>query len=381
MAGLTASEYRGQGAVVMDAAGKEWLDFGSFGVHLLGHCHPAIVQAAREQLEQINLSTKILANEPILRAAEKLAALKSEVGVGVSFANSGSEAVEIAIKMCRLATGRSKFVALLGGYHGRTDGALMLSSSYRHHQASPPSNDIEFVGPNELDRLEDILRDRTTAAVFVEPIQGEGGIRLISMEFMSEAALLCQKYGTLFVSDEIQTGLGRSGEIISCPWADIIIFGKTLAGGVIPVTAVVFAEDKIGNTGRDPIVGASSYAGSALAGAVANSVLTVVLERNFIRNVNDLSNVTLSAARAAFKMEPLVKDVRGRGLMIGIELTEARMTGELILEAATRGLLVTFCLSDPAVVRIYPPAVASHDQVTKAIGILEQSLFAVRSKI
>ena len=379
IAGLTASERYGRGAIVSDSEGKNWLDFGSFGVHLLGHSHPNIVNAVNRQLLEMGLSTKILANEPILLAAERSSRLKGQTGVGVSFANSGSEAIEVAIKMARLATGRDRFLALVGGYHGRTDGALQLSSSYKGHIGAPRENRALFVKPGDLDDLEAHLKSASFAALFIEPIQGEGGIQPIPRQFVEQAALLCERYGSLLISDEIQTGLGRSGSIISCPFADIVVLGKALAGGVMPISALLFSEDKISSRARDPIVSASSYAGSPLGGVVINAVLDEVLQAKFLDDIDELSATAFSELSMTLNNCKSVTDIRGRGLMIGIELTSSNLTGDLILKAAANGLLVSFCLSKPNVVRLYPPAVSTNDQLITGIRALGRAFEAMHS--
>lgn len=376
IAGLTASEHRGSGAHVIDSAGRDWLDFGSFGIHLLGHCHPEIVEVAREQVGRFGLSSKILANEWILSAGEKLCALTEGRHQGVLFANSGSEAIEISIKMCRMATGRRRFIALEGAYHGRTDGALQLSSSYVRHAGAPAAGLVDFVKPGDVDRLSELLRSGTVAGVYCEPVQGEGGIRPVDTEFLWQVRELCDAYGALMVCDEIQTGLGRAGRLVHCPSADLIVYGKTLAGGMVPVAAVVFDTTKIGNHARDPIASASSYAGGALAGAVASKVVEIVTRPGFAGSVR---------ARGAFAMESLAEsfadfpgqvEIRGAGLMIGLEFPSSGIVGETILEAAERNLLVTFCLSAPTVLRLYPPAVATEDEIAEAVARLRDAAAA-----
>jgi len=382
IAGLTASECTGQGAVVTDETGRDWLDFGSFGIHLLGHCHPHVQAAAAAQLPRLNLSTKILANAPALDAAERLGRLTfGTAPAGVLYGNSGSEAVEIAIRMARLATGRARFVALERAYHGRTDGALGLSASYARHAGAPARGDTVFVAPGDTPALEAALAKGEIAAVFVEPIQGEGGIHALPAGFLGEVRRLCDAHGSLMIADEIQTGLGRAGALVSCPMADAVIFGKTLAGGIVPVSAVVFRAERFGARARDPIASASSYAGGALAGAVAGAVLDVVNGPGFLARVDTLGRRMRDGLSARIGGHPGIREIRGHGLMIGLECVDPHLSGEIVLEAAARDLLISFCLSAPAVLRVYPPAVATEAEVDTALTRLAEALDTAWARI
>jgi acetylornithine/N-succinyldiaminopimelate aminotransferase len=374
VSGLTACEAEAEGAVIRDETGRDWLDFGSFGIHLLGHRHPAVLTAAARQMGRLGLSSKILANAPALEAAERLAVLTyGSQPAGVLFGNSGAEAAEIAIKMARLATGRRRFAALRRGYHGRSDGALRLSESYARHAGTPAGNDTVFLPPGDLVAATEALSGQEIAAVFIEPVQGEGGIHPLAPAYLDGLREICSRTGTLLISDEIQTGLGRCGVLVSCPNADIVLFGKTLAGGLVPVSAAVFRADVIGARARDPIASASSYAGGALAGAVAGAVLTTVTAPGFIAGVEHAAALFRGLLASRLEGLPGLRQIRGAGLMIGLEFAQPQLAGEVILAAAARRLLLSFCLSAPSVVRVYPPAVATPEQLARAAEILAEA--------
>lgn len=374
MAGLTEAEVGADGARLVDAAGKSWLDFGSFGIHLLGHRHPRVLEAARRQMETLGLSSKILANAPSVLLGERLGRLAfGEAESGALLANSGSEANEMAIKMARLATGRSRFVALEGAYHGRTDGALRLSAQYAQYFGQSASEMTRFVPRGDAATMEAALAPGDVAAVFVEPVQGEGGIHALLPEDLSTLRTLCDRYGTLLVSDEIQSGLGRSGVLIGCPQADIVTLGKTLAGGLIPVAAAVFRADVFGARARDPVVNASSYAGSALASAVGNAVLDEVTEPGFLPALNAAGNDFSRRLTSRLDGREGLRDLRGCGLMYGLEFDSPLQAGQVILDAARQGLLLSFCLSNPHVVRLYPPAVATAEDIDRALDALDEA--------
>ena len=356
MAGLTASERHAQGPWVEDSQGTRWLDFGSFGLHLLGHRHPAVVQALCEQVAHLGLSTKILANEPIVAAAERLLAVAGMPGGHAVFANSGSEAVEAALKLARIDTGRRRVLAFHHAYHGRTAGALSVSHGYLHHAALMTDGQATFVSPDDEAAVERELATGTFAAVIIEPIQGEGGIRPMGQALLTRLRAACARHGARFILDEIQTGLGRSGELVCPVQPDVRLLGKVLGGGVFPVAVALVDARRFGAAARDPVVHASSYAASALAGAVANAVLDTVTQDGFLPRIRTLGARCKERIAERLGGHPAIQAVRGEGLMLGIEMRSRSLAGELVLEAAKRHLLLAFCLTTPEVVRLYPPA-------------------------
>jgi len=393
MAGLTASERHAQGPWVEDSQGTRWLDFGSFGLHLLGHRHPTVVQALCEQVAHLGLSTKILANEPIVAAAERLLAVAGMPGGHAVFANSGSEAVEAALKLARIDTGRRRVLAFHHAYHGRTAGALSVSHGYLHHAALMTDGQATFVSPDDEAAVERELATGTFAAVIIEPIQGEGGIRPMGQALLTRLRAACARHGARFILDEIQTGLGRSGELVCPVQPDVRLLGKVLGGGVFPVAVALVDGRRFGAAARDPVVHASSYAASALAGAVPHPVPHPVApngllprrpplrapgvgpwgaggrggagakggcetgtQDGFLPRIRTLGARCKEHIAARLGGHPAIQAVRGEGLMLGIEMRSRSLAGELVLEAAKRHLLLAFCLTTPEVVRLYPPA-------------------------
>lgn len=356
MAGLANSETAASGAWIEDSTGARWLDFGSFGVHLLGHRHPQIQQALATQCERMGLSTKILANEPIVAAAERLLALGGRPLDNIIFANTGSEAVEAALKLARIATGRRRILAFRHSYHGRTAGALGVSHGYERHGALLTDGQASFVDAGDVRAVQASLSGGEFAAVIIEPVQGEGGIRPVSPAFIHALRELTRAYGTRLILDEIQTGLGRAGRLVHPLVPDIRLLGKVLGGGMFPVAAALFDTSQFGAAARDPVVHASSFAGSPLAGAVVNAVLDVVTAEGFVPRVAGLGQVCREALDARIANHPAVAAVRGEGLMIGVEFKSLSDAGQMVIEAAKRKLLIAFCLTAPNVVRLYPPA-------------------------
>ena len=367
MAGLTAAEFKADGAWITDDAGRRWLDFGSFGLHLLGHRHPQVVAALSEQMASLGLSSRILANEPSLTAAERLVACVNRPGNGVLYGNSGSEVVEAALKLVRMQTGKRKIIALTYAYHGRTSGALSASYGYRGHSVLVHGEDVTFIAAGDLEAARNAFAQGDVAAVIAEPIQGEGGIRPVDMQFLTDLATLCDEYGAFMIHDEIQSGLGRAGSLVCGAPADIILFGKTLGGGVFPIAAAIYDSSKFGAPARDPVVHASSYAGSALAGAVANAVISIVSASSFCMQVTRLGEIALDILRRRLADCPAVAEVRGSGLMIGVEFTSSEYVAQALIEAAYRSVLVAFCLSATHVLRVYPSATISQSDLEQGI--------------
>ncbi|MEV0174398.1 aspartate aminotransferase family protein [Streptomyces sp. NPDC050803] len=383
MTGMTAAESHAEGAWITDEAGRRWLDLGSFGVHLVGHRHPEVVAAAERQLGRMGLSGKILGNAEATALAEALVAATPANLDRVSLANTGSEAVEMAMKMAALATGRTEFVALRGSYHGKTAGALHLSDSFAGRSPVPLAAPVHFVDPGDPDdeaRLRALLDTGTVAAVFAEPVRGEGGIRPVEASYLTFLREETERTGTLLALDEIQTGLGRCGRLWRSAGEvrpDLLLAGKVLGGGLLPLAAVVHASGRIKDSAADPVALASSFAGGALAGAVGRAVLDVVSREDFLADVRLLGEHARALLDDAFARQPRIAAVRGEGLMIGLEAADESVAGHVVLEAAKRGVLVSFCLSDPRVLRVYPCAGIGKADLEDAVDRLAQAVAAV----
>lgn len=379
MAGMTEGECSADGPWVTASSGRRWLDCGSFGIHLLGHRHPKVINSVRKQLDKMALSTRILGNLRAVDAAEAiLAALPWDLS-GVTLCNTGGEAVETALKLAWLSTGREKLVVIDGCYHGKTiaTSAFATSPTGGRLPVNVPVWHCPFDDP---DALAAMLDTKEFAALLVEPIQGEGGIREISGEMLEHMSRRCRATGTLLILDEVQTGMGRTGQAWGASHAavepDIVVLGKNLGGGVIPVSATVFRRSSVSGAAQDPVVHSSSFAGSGLAGAAAIAALEATLDPIFLNRVSALSDQCLRRLNGLTETNADVVAVRGRGLMIGIEFASPAKAGMALLEAARRGLLLTFCLSRPSVLRFYPPGVITDNDLAQAITLLEEAVDA-----
>ncbi|MEK6277131.1 MAG: acetylornithine/succinylornithine family transaminase [Actinomycetota bacterium] len=369
---------RGSGARLWDSGGKEYLDFLSgISVCSLGHSHPAVVEAVREQAVRLIHVSNLFYSEPATRLAERLA--ESSIGGKVFFTNSGTEANECAIKLARKhAHGRGvaepEIVSLEGAFHGRTMGSLAATPGMaRNESFAPMLPGFRSVPRDDPEALGAAVGERT-AAMMVEPIQGEAGIYPISDEVLAAARAACDRVGALLILDEIQSGIGRTGSL----WAyeqtpvrpDVMTTAKALGGGMpigacvaSPAAADVFEPGDHGST----------FAGGALAAAVALAVLSVIDDPQLLRGVRDLG------AELAARLAEIdgVREVRGRGLMLGVGLEEGIVARELAADLLRDGLIVN--APESGTLRLLPPLTITGAEVEEAIGVLGTVIAAARA--
>jgi len=380
-------EVEASGANVRTADGRSFIDCGGYAVFLLGHCHPRIVEPVIEQLRRHPLGTHVLAEPRVSEAAARLAEIAPAGLECVRFVNAGAEATELALKLAR-AAGRDALIAMHGGFHGKTLGALSVTGNERYRARFRPLLDAVFVDFAETAALEAALAARAgRACVIVEPIQGEGGVILAPPGYLAEVERLCRRHGALLVIDEIQTGLGRCGrwwasapEVIQ---PDIVLVGKALSGGVVPVAAVIAEAGVFAAIGDDPALHSSTFAGSPLASAAVIATLDVLVEERIPERSRELGQrllADLRAALAAQRRSPVV-DVRGAGLLIGIQFTEPSLAAEVVLELLDRDVLVNHSLNNHAVLRLTPPAVISEGQLRQVVTAVADAVAAVRGPV
>lgn len=372
--GLTSGVYskrdvaivRGRGARVWDGEGREYIDCVSgHGVANLGHCHPAVVEAIAQQARTLITCSEVFYND---RRAELLGRLSARLPDGLDrifLCNSGAEAVEGAIKFARLSTGRSGIVVTMRGFHGRTMGALSATWDSKYRAPFEPLVPAFFHVPfDSLERMEEAVGD-DTAAVLVEIVQGEGGVRPGSPEYFQGLWELCHDRGALLIVDEVQTGFGRTGRWFAVNHVgivpDLMCLGKAIAGGV-PMGAVAIgpavAELPAGVHG-------STFGGNPLACAAAIAALEAYEREGLIRHSAEMGAYLLERLQTIGS--PLIREVRGLGLMIGVEL-KTRVT-PVLQDLMGRGVLAL--PAGPTVLRLLPPLVISReeiDAVVEAVG-------------
>ena len=363
---------RGSGALLYDADGREYIDLAAgHGVANIGHGRPEIAAALAAQAQRLITCQEALYNDVRARLLSRLAEITPEGLDHFFLCNSGTEAVEAALKFARLATGRTGFVATLRGFHGRTMGALSTTweKSYREPYA-PLVPGVTHVRYNDLAAAEAAVTEQT-AAVIIELVQGEGGVHVATAEYIHGLALLCQERGALLIVDEVQTGLGRTGTMFASEHygltPDIICLAKSLGGGV-PIGAVGLGSRVIESSRISRGAHGSTFGGNPLACAAALATLGIIRDEALPERAERLGAHALSRLRSI--NSDLIREVRGLGLLIGIELRERVQSYlEALLE---RGIIAL--PAGPNVLRLLPPLVITEAQLDRALDVVEQVL-------
>jgi acetylornithine/N-succinyldiaminopimelate aminotransferase len=360
---------RGDGCRVWDDAGREYLDFvAGIAVVGLGHCAPAPVAAAHEQLDRLWHASNLYWTEPMLRLAALLA--ERFDNASAFFCNSGAEANEAALKIARKATGRTRIVALEGGFHGRTLGALSVTGQPAKWEGfGPLVPGVAFARPNDVESLEAALAPAgDTALLLLEPVLGEGGVIQLEPAFAQAASELALEVGALLCVDEIQTGMGRSGTFFAHEQLgirpDLVTLAKGLANG-LPMGALLAGERAA--PGFVPGDHGSTFGGNPVVAAAAVAVIESI-DDALLANVRE-RGVQLQAGLAAL---PDVRSVRGMGLLVGAQLD--RPVGPVVDACRDQGLLVLS--AGPDVLRLTPPLVVTAAEVAEALATIESVLAA-----
>jgi acetylornithine/LysW-gamma-L-lysine aminotransferase len=360
---------RGKGALVWDIKGKEYIDcMGSYGVALLGHSHPKVAEAVCKQAETLISCHASLYNTKRTEFLQKLMSITPK-GLNKAFlSNSGAEAVECAIKLARKFTGKPEIIAVMGGFHGKTMGALSATWDKKYRQPFQPLvPEFKHVPPDNLEKLTEAVTDKT-AAVLLEPIRGEGGVRVPPDEFLPGVRELCDEKNVLLILDEVQTSFGRTGKMFGCEhWGvtpDVMCLAKPFAGG-LPIGITVAKEPimsslKVGEH-------SSTFSGSPLVCAAACAAIDVLLKEKLADRAATLGGyfkAKLEELQAKYK---IVKEVRGLGLMLGVELRYDVLN--IILKAMDRGVIILDAGRN--VLRFLPPLVIEKEQIDKTISVLD----------
>jgi 4-aminobutyrate aminotransferase len=403
---------RGLGATVEDVDGNLFLDCSAgIAVNATGHSHPDVVRAVTDQTSRfLHMSGTDFYYEAQVRLAEELAAVVPiSGGVRSFFGNSGAEAIEACIKLARYATGRDHLIAFLGGFHGRTMGALSLTASKAiqrrgfgplvpdvHHvpfadcYRCPVGLEPESCGAECLDALEhlflQVVSPEEVAAVVVEPIQGEGGYIVAPDQFLQRLRELTKKHGILLVADEVQSGMGRTGRMFAIEHSgvepDIVAMAKGIASG-LPL-GVAAARSSLMTW--PPGAHASTFGGNPVSCVAALATLNL-LKDTLMSNAADVGGHLMAGLQALVSKHPLIGDVRGRGLMIGVELVRDRGTKEratterdaVVTAAFNRGLLLLGAGKNT--VRFSPPLVLTRNEADTAVRIFDAALTDVRAQL
>ena len=378
----------GRGMMIEDVDGNRYLDFNAgIAVAATGHAHPQVVAAIKEQAEKfLHFCGSDFYYGPMAQLAAKLClAAPGPSAKKVFFTNSGTEAIEAAFKLARYATKRHHVIAFLGSFHGRTLGSLSLSASRTIHRAhfGPLIPGVHHLPYGDLESFERLFRHQVApeeiAAVFVEPIQGEGGYVVPPPGYLPKLRDICRRHGMLLIADEVQSGFGRTGKMFACEhWGvepDILCVAKGIASG-LPLGAMI-ARSEVSTW--PPASHGSTFGGNPVACAAALATLAL-LENGLVRNAADTGDYLKSKLQGLQEKHPMISDVRGLGLMIGVELVktdgartpDVELRNQVVLKAFEKGLLLLGC--GASTVRFSPPLIVEKSHCDTAIDILEETL-------
>lgn len=370
---------RGEGAELIDEDGKRYLDFiTGLAVNILGHSHPDIVQTLRDQGEKFLHISNLYVNKPAVELAERL--IQETFPGRVFYTNSGAEATEAVVKLIHKWTKtqeqRDGIVVLKKSFHGRTLGALKLTRQPGVYQDFPVSDfPVYDVEPHDLEALETILSEQKPAALLMEPVLGSGGVLPLEASYIEQAALLCETYGVLFCMDEIQTGIGRTGELFAYQHTavqpDVVLFAKGIGGG-LPLGGIIVKEAhkdlfKPGDHG-------TTFAPSPLSSALGNTVLKLLLDDGVLAAGKRASKILLDGLDDLKKEhEDKIENIRGLGMMLGVvtklEPKSVKLIQHKLLE---RGMLVD--VTQQTIIRLLPPLIVSDEQIHYFLNLFNEVL-------
>jgi acetylornithine/LysW-gamma-L-lysine aminotransferase len=363
---------RGVGAHVWDTDGKEYIDcMGGYGVALVGHKNERVNNAIKEQIDKIITVHSSLYNKTREEFLTTLIGLAPKGLTQVHLNNSGAEAIEAAMKFARKFTGKTGMVAMKGSYHGKSFGALSLTFNPKYRKAfAPLVEKVSFASYGDIESLRSVIDD-DTAFVILEPIQGESGIIVAPDGFLQDVRKLCDEKGIVLIFDEIQAGLGRTGRLWACDhWntiPDILCLAKGIAGGV-PMGATLVRPDILAAISKGEH--SSTFGGNPISCAAGTAALKAITEDGLIENSEKMGKLFREGLEELKEKHTMIREIRGKGLMIGIEMKfEVK---DILMGLIKKGVLMLY--SGRNILRILPPLVISEDDVTKVLHALDSIL-------
>ena len=384
-AGLDLVEGERSGAWVWDVDGRRFLDcFTSAGSFNVGRRHPKVVAAAKEALDHLDHGNFLLCSAQKARLAERLAELSPGNLTCTTFGTGGGEAVDFALKLARGATGRPRVVSTVNGYHGHTGFALSAGGRDAFREPFEPLiPEFVFVPFGDADALRDAVDERT-AAVILEPIQGEGGIVVPPDGYLTAAREACDGVGAKLIFDEIQTGMGRTGRWFASQHEgvvpDVMTVAKSLGGSLAAISATIYTEEMREFLIPHPFIHLSTFGGSDLACAIALATLEVIEEEGLVENAAAMGDRLLAGlAELAARHPDMIGETRGRGLMTGVKYREDSHGPRMSYQLSQRGVLAIYSGNEPSVMRLMPSLIVGPDEIDLLLTALDESINAVRA--
>jgi acetylornithine/LysW-gamma-L-lysine aminotransferase len=360
---------KGKGATVWDINGNEYIDCtSSYGVSVVGHCHPKVVDAIQKQSEKLIACHASFYNDTRSELLEKIMGIAPKGLDRVFLSNSGAESVESAIKLARKHSGKPEIIAMMGAFHGKTMGALSATWKKKYRAPFMPLvPGFKHVPANNLEKIKEAITDKT-AAIIVEPVRGEGGILMNSDDFLPGLREICDDKNVLLIFDEVQTGFGRTGKTFACEhWnvvPDIMCLAKSVAGG-LPMAATFAKEDVMAAFKRGEH--SSTFSGNPLVCAAASAAIDVLKEEKLAERAATLGNYFKGKLEELAEKHKIIREVRGLGLMIGVETRFD--VYNIIMDCMNNGVLILDAGRN--VVRFLPPLVIEKDQINKVVNTLD----------
>lgn len=360
---------KGKGALVWDIDDNEYIDCtGSYGVAIVGHCHPKVVNAVKNQVEKLIACHASFYNDTRSELLEKLISIAPKAMERVFLSSSGAESVECALKLARKFTGKTEIIAMMGAFHGKTMGALSATWKQKYRRPFMPLvPGFKHVPPN-LEKVKAAISDKT-AAIIVEPIRGEGGVLLPPNDFLPALREICDEKNILLIFDEVQTGFGRTGKVFACEhWnviPDIMCLAKSIAGG-LPMGATFAKEEVMNSFQRGEH--SSTFSGNPLICAAASASIDVLIEEKLPERAANLGEYLKSKLTDLAEKHKVIREVRGLGLMIGMETRFD--VYNILIGCMEKGVLVLDAGRN--VVRFLPPLVIDQKQIDKVVNVLDE---------
>jgi len=389
----TFVEWEDSEETFQDVHGKEFIDcLGGFGIYTAGHRNPDVVKAVKAQLNRYALHSQELV-DPLRGYLAQLVAMITPGDLQYAFfCNGGAEAVEMALKLARLASGKHYFISMVDGFHGKSMGAVSCTGKGDYRAPYLPLiQGVQHVEFGNAEAAETAIRNliavgESVAAVIVEPIQGEAGVIVPPDDYLSKMREICDRYGVFLIFDEIQTGMGRTGTLWACEAydvvPDILIFGKAFGGGVMPITGIVARPHLwVDDLKENPwILGSPTFGGNPLACAAAIAAIKYTVENDLPRQIAEKGAYLLDKLIALKAKHPVLVDVRGKGLLVGLEYPTEEIGWEVSKGLFKRGVLTGGTLNNVKVNRIEPPGIISYETLDVVVSKLDETLTEVQTK-